>query len=216
MENISNALLYDPNLDVYFRNEKVGLLTSSMKTEFIYVLEKFLNIEIDITTLYDNFTVVIESYLPIKGVGKCICTHDIKKFFYIRYIHTNKVFRVGCDCFDKIDGKGIMCNLLIAYQNDRICYYCKQKFRKNKSISTNCLCKNCYEEILSYDKKLFTFGKYKGKYYEYVAQINKTYFTEFLFKTTYDEKLKWYIKLKFNLDVPMEYKKETYHKFLLK
>lgn len=147
---------------VYRRQMKSELKTKNMGTEFFWVIKtqfgEFLDEDWDIWNTGSDIDEDGE-------FEKCICTHLIKKLFYITHLPTKMTFLVGCDCVLKEGGK-LADKMKIAikrkanWKKGNICMYCSDPLTDmRKTYQRDGYCDIKCDHKFRY---LMPFGKFKG------------------------------------------------------
>lgn len=199
---------YDKGFDIdLFYRKKAPRITSSMFTEFKYILTDLFDIkeELDEHNYERYFKNHYENYdIPsINGKYYCICSHEITRLNFIEHIETGIIIQVGNCCVKKIAKK--QGDLLTFFLNKSLCI-CKngQIDRRLKSGKEREICESCYTSILSVGEDTITFGKHKGTTYKRLCQKEKKYVIDFLLKKGIieDKKVNLYFKMELDLAIP--------------
>ena len=129
------------------------LIGKHMKDQFKLALETICELSFDELSADDFFPIKLDNQEFIseeRTFSACICTHNIEKQLYIKYIPKDIVIKIGSEC--------IKTNMPTAIR-DKIFNQIKQ----SRSAYKNRM-KEKYEKIKSdYFNYKFNFGKYKGK-----------------------------------------------------
>jgi len=150
MPACDNFFFLHPNTDSDCCEDDVMLSRSQMNNRFWTILNVFGIFN------RDDWNPVCSDYTPLIFVGedgqggdhKCICTHNIFNFFFLKHIPTNIVLLVGCECVDKIDER-----IRYKHKNCKICQkdFPKTVNRATKPYSSGCCSDEC--KRINDDKK---------------------------------------------------------------
>ena len=156
----------DPNFNI---NANCGccendnqLVGKQMKEQFKLALETICEVSFDELSPDDFIPFKKDQddfFVEEKTFSSCICTHNIEKQMYIKYIPKNIVIKIGSECIKKNMPDEIREHIYKQVKDSRTTY--KEKMKQK------------YQKINDeYSKYKFKFGKHTGKK---LTQVPKSY-----------------------------------------
>jgi uncharacterized protein (DUF3820 family) len=140
-----------------YDNQLVG---KHMTEQFQLALETICEVKFDDLSADDFVPILNDDFLfEEKAFSSCICTHNIMKQMYVKYIPKNIVIKIGSQCIKENMPSDIRENIFKQVKDSRITYkeMMKQEYKA---------------KIDNYNNYKFKFGKYKGKK---INQVPKSY-----------------------------------------
>ena len=148
VEELSNAISYNPYLHVYERNSNqtklINPINKNKEDEFLWILEKQTGSIFHEDDWEDQITCQDRK-------GLCICSKNIQNVYTIKHKPTSQSFVVGSECIKKISK-----NLYNKIFKDK-CVVCDEPIldKRTKLGKKNICSDEC-------DKSILHFGKYKN------------------------------------------------------
>jgi len=161
-ENLLNTLYYDSG--AINRVKNAPIITRTKQEEFIYVLEQVTRSKFD-HTQWGAWSAGLKEDGDQDDAGNvCICSQPIRDLHYIEWQkNKNIIFKVGCDCVNKVDPSGRLYNDLIALNKVK-CSGCKvpltdrRKKFQNKGFCS-AICQTTHTQIPSLLMEIVTFKR---------------------------------------------------------